>query len=132
MPKRSMSRHNDAVYFSHMRDFALAAMEIAQDKQPSDLASDRVLRYALLHTVTVLGEAASKVSLDTRQHLSDIPWRAIVGTRNHLIHGYDIVNLNLLWETITHDLPALVSLLERHLSGMPGDSDGEGPSAESQ
>ena len=121
-----MSRHNDAVNLSHMRDFALAAIEIAQDKKPSDLASDRILRYALLHTVTVLGEAASNVSSDTRKNLSDISWRAIVGTRNHLIHGYDVVNLNLLWETITHDLPALVSMLEGHLSNMPGDSDEEG------
>lgn len=66
--------------------------------------------------MTVLGEAASKVSSDCRRSLVEIPWRAIIDTRNHLIHSDDVVNLNLLWETVERDLPKPVATLEAKLS----------------
>lgn len=103
-----MSRHRDEVYLAHMRDFAMTAGEISHGKNRAQLDTDKILRYALLHVVTVLGEAASKVSSDFRVAHSDIPWVSIIGTRNRLIHGYDVVDLDMLWETIENDIPQLL------------------------
>lgn len=112
-----MSRHRDEVYLAHMRDFARTAGEISRDKNRAHLDTDKILRYALLHVVTILGEAASKLSTRIREANSDIPWGSIIGTRNRLIHGYDVVDLDMLWETVEKDIPQLllrlIAILEK-------------------
>lgn len=60
-----------------------------------------------------MGEAASRVSAPTRKRHPEIPWPDIVSMRNRLIHGYDLVDLNLLWDTVATDLPPLIAALER-------------------
>lgn len=103
-----MSRHRDEVYLAHMRDFAMTAGEISEGKNRAQLDTDKILRYALLHLVTILGEAASKVSSEFRITHKEIPWGSIIGTRNRLVHGYDVVDLDMLWETVEKDIPQLL------------------------
>jgi uncharacterized protein with HEPN domain len=61
----------------------------------------------------IIGEAARSVSTEKRAQLSDIPWREITGTRDRLIHAYPDVNLDIVWKTVTKDLPTLVAALEK-------------------
>lgn len=111
-----MSRHNDSVYIAHMRDFLLSAQEISRGKIRADLDNDKMYRYAILHIVSVLGEAAGRLSPDFRSSHPEIPWGDIIGTRNRLIHGYDQVSLDLLWDTVTTDLPELLAQLDAILA----------------
>ena len=60
----------------------------------------------------IIGEAARRVSVATRDKHSEVPWRAIIGMRDRMIHGYDEVDLDVLWDVIQLDLPALVEQLE--------------------
>ncbi len=60
-----------------------------------------------------MGEAATRVSEPYQLAHPEIPWRNIADTRNRLIHGYDDVNFNLLWDTIQLDLPPLIDQLEQ-------------------
>lgn len=62
------------------------------------------------------GEAAGRVPEEVRTRHTDIPWRQIVGMRNRLTHGYDAVDLDILWEVIAKDLPPLVQRLEAILA----------------
>ena len=107
-----MSRHRDTVYLRHMLNHARTAIDLASGKNRSSLDTEPMLRYALLHLVSVLGEAATRVSAAGRAKYDQIAWRDIIGMRNMLIHGYDIVDLDILWKTIEDDLPALVKRLE--------------------
>ncbi len=68
-----------------------------------------------LHLVTVLGEAANRVSAPGRARHPGIPWRQIVNMRHRLIHGYDMVDLDVLWKTVEADLPALIDALRSTL-----------------
>jgi uncharacterized protein with HEPN domain len=61
----------------------------------------------------VLGEAAKRLSPELRARHPDIPWRAIAGMRDRLVHGYDDVDLDLVWKTVSEDLPALIARLDR-------------------
>ncbi len=74
-----------------------------------------MLELALTRLVEIIGEAAARVSPSTREKCSEIPWLAIVGMRNRLIHGYDAIDLNMLWDTVEVDLPPLVAALEKIL-----------------
>ena len=63
----------------------------------------------------VIGEAASKVASEFRTKHPEVPWREAVAMRNLLVHGYDVIEHRILWETISSDLPPLVEALNRIL-----------------
>lgn len=63
----------------------------------------------------VLGEAVKRLSEDYRSQHPAIPWLLIAGMRDKLIHGYDIVDLDEVWKTATHDVPDLLLWLEPRL-----------------
>jgi uncharacterized protein with HEPN domain len=107
-----MSRHDDRTYLRHMLDHARTALDLASGKPCSSLDTEPVLRYALLHLICIVGEAAGRVSPAGRAKYAQLPWRDIVGMRNMLVHGYDVVDLDILWKTIEEDLPALHSMLD--------------------
>ncbi|MCO5297497.1 MAG: DUF86 domain-containing protein [Fimbriimonadaceae bacterium] len=62
--------------------------------------------------VEVIGEAANRVSEDTRRAHPEIPWADIAGSRHRLIHGYDSVDFDILWHIVSDDLRTLIPQLE--------------------
>ena len=75
------------------------------------MKSDRVTELALRKLVEVVGEAANRVSPTTRQRHPEIAWPHIIGMRNRLIYGYDVVDLSILRDIVQNDLPLLVEQL---------------------
>jgi uncharacterized protein with HEPN domain len=61
----------------------------------------------------VLGEAANRIPSDEQKRHSEIPWSEIIGLRNRLIHGYDSIDLDILWQIVSEDLPLLIQALEK-------------------
>jgi uncharacterized protein with HEPN domain len=96
-----------------MLDYAGEAVEMAKGKIAKDLDQDRKLALALTHLVELIGEAASQVPREVRGRYPNVPWPKIVSMRNRLIHGYDFVDYEILWDTIIEDLPLLIIELER-------------------
>jgi len=96
-----------------MLDYAREAVALAAGKTHLDLARERLLQLGLVRLIEVIGEAAARVSEACRQERPGIPWAQIVGTRNRLIHGYDFVDYDILWQTVQEDLPALITELEK-------------------
>lgn len=72
---------------------------------------DQEKQDAVLRRLELLGEAAKRVPLDARALEPKIPWKQIAGLRDVLIHDYDRVDLELVWNVIINDLPALKSHL---------------------
>lgn len=110
-----MSRHDDSTRLRHMLDHAEEAMEMVRDRTYEDIKKDRMLELALVRLIEIIGEAAARISEDARERFTQIPWLQITGMRNRLFHGYDQVDLQVLWDTITDDLPPLVKQLEEAL-----------------
>ena len=108
-----MSRHESLVRLRHMLDHAREAVAMAVGKTRKDLDTDRKLNLALVRLLEVVGEAASRTPAEERAQYPQIPWAEIVGLRNRLIHGYDSVDFDILWQIITHDLPPLMAALEQ-------------------
>lgn len=109
-----MSRRDDTVRLRHMLDHAREAVALLGARTRQDLPADRLLQLGLTRLIESIGEAAARVSGAGQARWADIPWRAIVGMRNRLIHGYDGVDLNVLWDTVTDDLPPLMPDWKRH------------------
>ena len=107
-----MPNRNRYLPLRHMLDHAREAVALAQGKTRADLDRDRLLELALVRLLEIVGEAASRVPREDCARYPEIPWPQIVSLRNRLIHGYDAVDMDILWQIIEHDLPPLVAALE--------------------
>jgi len=108
-----MSRREDVTSLNDMLAHSREAVELLGDTGREALAGDRVKQLALTRLVEVVGEAANRVSPAAQREHPEIPWPQIIGMRNRLIHGYDVIDYDLLWDTVTADLPPLIAALER-------------------
>ena len=61
--------------------------------------------FAVVRALEVIGEAAGRVSEETRSSTPDIPWRAMIGMRNRLSHGYFDIDTEVVWQTVTSEFP---------------------------
>ena len=112
-----MSKHEDHVRLRHMLEHAKEAVSMTEGKSRFDLDTERQLNLALVRLMEIVGEAAARVSPDFQDAHANIPWMKITGLRNRLIHGYDEVDFDILWNIIKNDLPLLISNLETILEG---------------
>ena len=110
-----MTKVDDSDRMRHMREAAQKAVIFSQGKSQADLETDEILCLDLVRLLEIVGEAAAGVSDETRQQTPHIPWLMIVGMRNRLIHGYDQIDLDILWKTLTQDLHSLIDDLNEQL-----------------
>ena len=70
---------------------------------------------AVIRRLEIIGEASGKVSKDTQHTYRDLPWQKMKGMRNFLIHEYDDIDINIVWETVKHNLPPILHQLKEIL-----------------
>lgn len=63
--------------------------------------------------IEIIGEAAAGVSKETQESYPQLPWAAVIGMRNRLIHTYFDINLDIVWSTVTQDIPPLSAQIEK-------------------
>ena len=107
---------DDLTRLRHMRDAAQEALTFVRGKTSEDLARDRMLALAVVRCIEIIGEAAAKVGPQTRAAAPAIPWTAMVGMRNRLVHGYFEIDYDRVWDTVEKDLPGLLE----NLAGLLG------------
>lgn len=104
--------HEDRVRVLHMLEAIESALGFVAGRQRVDLDTDQMLLFALVRAVEVLGEAAGRVSSAGRAEAPQIPWPLMVAMRNRLIHGYFDIDHDILWRTVTEELPMLLLMLQ--------------------
>lgn len=107
-----MSKHDSQVALQQMLVYAQEAVDLCAGKTRANLDRDRLLELALTRLLEIIGEAANRVPLAEQVDLPDIPWPQIIGLRNRLIHGYDAVDLDIVWQIVQQDLPPLITTLQ--------------------
>lgn len=106
----------DTIRLRHMLEAVQISLMLIEGETRVSLDRDVKLRLALTKAIEVIGEAASKVTAETRVAYMQIPWSSMIGMRNVLIHGYFNIDLDKLWDTATIDLPPLIALLAQILN----------------
>lgn len=108
-----MSIQDDQIRLRHMLDAAYKAINIVNNLTFQDLEKDEILALALVKLIEIVGEAASRVSKQYQTDHPQIPWSAMIGMRNRLVHAYFDINLKILWQTTQEDLPSLIEALNK-------------------
>jgi uncharacterized protein with HEPN domain len=105
-------RKDDSIRLRHMLEAAKEAVCFSRNKTKEDFDNDRMLILSIIKSIEIIGEAASKVTKESQDMHPEIPWKDIVAMRNRLIHVYFDIDIDRVWDTISDDLPPLITVLE--------------------
>jgi uncharacterized protein with HEPN domain len=106
-----MSR--DDAYLIDILESARAAIEYVRGKSWEKFSKDSLVQDAVVRRLEIIGEASGRVSVATQKKYPNLPWQAMKGTRNRVIHEYDSIELDIIWDIVQTDLPFLVNELEK-------------------
>ena len=84
-------------------------------KTKDDFINDYQCQDAVIRCLEIIGEAARRISYETQNVYSDLPWSDMIGMRNVMIHKYDSIDIFVVWNTVKNDLPGLMELLNNIL-----------------
>ncbi len=110
---------DDIVRMRHILDAAREALSFISGKARVDLNTNRMLVLSLVKEIEIIGEAAGKISEETKNKYKAIPWLDMIDMRNHLIHVYFEIDLDILWDTVVKDIPPLVKELDKIVPPLP-------------
>lgn len=106
---------DDRLRLRHVVDALNSAIRFARGRDRRDLDSDEMLLFALVRAIEIAGEAASRISAETRAELTELPWESMIGMRNRLVHAYFDINHDILWTTVTEAAPPLAERIRKLL-----------------
>jgi uncharacterized protein with HEPN domain len=102
----------DPAWILDMLQAAMKAREYVQNLSEAEFMASSRDQDAVVRQLTVLGEAAKRVSADFRNEHPEIPWKKISGLRDVIVHDYFHVNLEKVWRIVTEELPSLIATLK--------------------
>jgi uncharacterized protein with HEPN domain len=108
-----MSKHRDDIVLKDILNAAQLVAAFVEGFQKDVFMDDWKTRSAVLYQLTVVGEAVKRLSAEFRLAHAQVPWALIAGMRDHLIHAYDLVDWDEVWETVIRDVPGLLREIER-------------------
>lgn len=104
-----MSR--DDTYLLDMLESAKIALDYVVDKSWDSFYEDIQCQDAVIRRIEIIGEAARRISTETREKHFEIEWREMTSMRNLVIHEYDVVDIKLVWDTVQNKIPPLIETL---------------------
>jgi uncharacterized protein with HEPN domain len=103
-----MSKHRDDIVLKDILNAAQLIAEFVEGFGKDAFINDWKTRSAVLYQLTVVGEAVKRLSAEFRLAHAQVPWALMAGMRDHLVHAYDLVDWDEVWETATRDVPGLL------------------------
>ena len=104
-------KRDQACLFDIAESTRLAVSYVEQSTK-EEFLSDTKTQDSVIRRLEIIGEAARRVSEETRNAYPDLPWKEMIGMRNFLIHDYDDVDIQVVWKTVKKDLPDLLDKMK--------------------
>ena len=108
----------DRTRLMHILEAISNIMEFKEGVSYEDFAENKLLKFGIFYNVTIIGEAAYKLTKEFVATHTDVPWRDIINMRHVLVHCYYQIDPEILWETINNDLVSLKEAVENYLKAM--------------
>ncbi|EKO33145.1 DUF86 domain-containing protein [Leptospira santarosai] len=98
---------SDLGYINHIKE-ELTFLQIESKKLNRDqFISDNLIKRAFVRSIEIIGEASNKLSDSFKRKYSEVDWRKLSATRNRLIHGYFVVDYDIVWDLVINKIPTL-------------------------
>lgn len=104
---------DDLTRVKHMLDSANEAISFIKNKTRKDLDQNKMLVLSLVKSIEIIGEAANSITDDLKSKYPSIPWQDIIKMRHRLIHTYFDIDYDIVWKTVSDELPLLVKELKK-------------------
>ena len=105
------TRPDDQLFLSHIREAVSRIESYLEGISESEFMKSPLIQDGVVHQIQIIGEAAKRISPGLREQAPGIQWTDIAGMRNKIVHDYMHVDLNLIWEKATRDIPNLKEAL---------------------
>jgi uncharacterized protein with HEPN domain len=106
-----MSERTDRDFVNDIQEAIRRIADYASGMTYEAFLADTKTQDAVIRNLEIIGEAAKNLSEELRAKRADIPWKGMTGIRDKLIHHYFGVNLDIVWQVVTSELPPVVALL---------------------
>ncbi len=106
---------DDAYFVGRIADDLDFIIRHMNDKSPDDFSENEILQDSMMFRLIQVSENARKLSEEYKEQHSVIPWTAITGLRNRIVHDYGNVNLSIVFETLKNDIPVLMDIIKQEL-----------------
>jgi uncharacterized protein with HEPN domain len=107
---------DDTLYLRHIHEAIVRIQEFTSEGEDV-FRRDLMTQDAVIRNLQVIGEAAKKVSVETRAAHPAVPWKSMTGMRDRIVHDYFGVSLEIVWDVVANHLPAIRLQLQKLLSG---------------
>ena len=104
---------NDRYYINKIIESANCVVDGMKDVSRDKFDDDKIFQAAMMFFLIQISENAKYISEDMREMHAEIPWSAIYGLRNRVVHDYGNVNLKIIYDTLHIDVPLLLKQLEK-------------------
>ena len=108
--------HDPLSSINHMLNHGREARVMINGRSRSDLDTDQELAMLLTHLMEIFGEASARIGGEFREKYPEFEWQKAADFRNVLIHRFDEIDYDVLWEAVRDEMPALIAQLEAILA----------------
>lgn len=102
----------DRASFLDILDSCKKIMQYTEGKTLEAFLADTACQDAVIRRIEIMGEAARRISDEMKTKYPELPWQEMIGMRNVMIHEYDGLDIHLVWETVSVDVPALADAIQ--------------------
>jgi uncharacterized protein with HEPN domain len=103
--------NQDQSYLLDIAKFCQTILRLIDNMTKTEFQHDERTQLAILYEITILGEVVKRLSTEFRNQHSTIEWKKIAGMRDRLVHDYDEVKLDLVWEVVKNNIPELLEYI---------------------
>jgi uncharacterized protein with HEPN domain len=104
---------DDFSYLEHILLSITKIKEYSKDLSKTDFDSNELVQDAIIRNIEIIGEATKKISKELKSKYKEIPWREMSGMRDKLIHDYMGIDVDVVWKTLTDDIPLIENLINK-------------------